>query len=286
MDERQSILVTGASSGLGLETALHLAETGRRVFATMRDLGRRSRLDEESGRRGLALEALELDVTRPDSIEAAVRTVLERCGSIGGLVNNAGIQVRGYFEDLSVEDIRGVFDTNVFGTMAVTRAVLPHMRAAGRGRIVMVSSIGGRIASPAMSAYCASKFALEGFSEALALEAKLVGVDVVLVEPGIVKTEIWGRNRNPAAAATSMTSPYRSHFDRHERFTDRFVDRAPTSARDVARTIGIVLEAKSPRLRYVVGRRAGFILALRKHLPGELFNRLYLRALERVASGA
>lgn len=286
MDERSSVLVTGASTGLGLEIALHLAEGGRRVFASMRDLGRRALLDERAASRGVSIEVLELDVTRPDSVERAVAAVLERSGRIDALVNNAGVQLRGYFEDLTDAEIRSVFETNVFGTMAVTRAVLPHLRARGRGRIVVVGSVGGRIASPAMSAYCASKFALEGLCESLAIEGKLVGVDVVVIEPGIVKTDIWSRNRNEAAAVSAKESSYRDRFERLERFTRHIVENAPTSPREVARTVARALDAKSPRLRYVVGRRAALVLALQKLLPAEIFDRLYLRALERAASEA
>jgi NAD(P)-dependent dehydrogenase (short-subunit alcohol dehydrogenase family) len=279
MKNEKAVLVTGASSGLGLETALHLRARGFRVFAGLRDMARSEELRAEASRRGLEVEALELDVTSGASVESAVEHVLERADTIEGLVNNAGIQIRGCFEDLTDEEMRSLFETNVFGTMALTRAVMPHMRARGRGRIVIVTSIGGRIGAPALSAYCATKFALEGFGEALALEGKLVGVDVSLVAPAIVKTGIWGRNRRLAAASTSPQSPYLPLFQSYERLADRTVDRARTTPSDVARTVERALSAKNPRLHYVVGRKASLMVALRNHLPGELFHRLYQRAL-------
>jgi NAD(P)-dependent dehydrogenase (short-subunit alcohol dehydrogenase family) len=165
--------------------------------------------------------------------------------------------------------------------MAVTRAVLPHLRAAGRGRIVTITSIGGRLGAPAISAYCASKFALEGFCEALSLEMKLVGVDVSLVAPAIVRTPIWNGNRTLGRGAERAESPYRGWFGRSERLADRLVATAPTTAADVARTVDRALTARRPRLRYVVGGRARLVLGLRDYLPGESFERLYRAALSR-----
>jgi NAD(P)-dependent dehydrogenase (short-subunit alcohol dehydrogenase family) len=279
--DRGAVLITGTSSGLGLETAVHLARRGFRVFATMRDLARRGRLDAEAARQGVQVDVLPLDVTDRASVLAAVATVVERAGGLHGVVNNAGVPLRGYFEDLSRAEIEQVFATNLFGAMAVTRAALPHMRAAGRGRIVFMSSIGGRIASPALSAYCATKFALEGLGEALALEMKLVGIDVSVVEPGIVKTDIWGSNRRLAEAALDPASPYARWFSRAEELADRVVASAPTRPADVARAVHRALTDPRPRLRYVVGGRARLVLNLRAYLPGESFERLYFGALVR-----
>jgi len=280
-----SVLVTGASSGIGLETALHLAERGFRVFATMRNPHRRARLDQEAARRAVEVDVLSLDVTDPESVRAAVAAAVERAGPLYGVVNNAGVQVRGYFEDVAPEEMREVFETNLFGVMAVTRAVLPHLREAGRGRIVIIGSIGGRIASPGLAAYCASKFGLEGFAEALALEAKLVGVDVSLVEPGIVKTDIWGANLRQARKALDPAGPYYRWFSRGEALAQRLVAAAPTRPLDVARAVHHALSARRPRARYVVGYRPRLLLALRACLPGESFERLYAAVVTRQLGG-
>jgi NAD(P)-dependent dehydrogenase (short-subunit alcohol dehydrogenase family) len=285
MSEPRAVLVTGTSSGLGLETAVHLAGRGFRVFATMRDPGRRARLEEEAARKGVAVEVLPLDVTDAVSVHDAVSTAVERAGGLYGLVNNAGVPLRGYLEDLSAAETRAVFETNLFGTMAVTRAVLPHMRAAGRGRIVIMSSIGGRIGTPGLAAYCATKFALEGFAEALALEMKLVGVDVSLVEPGIVKTDIWGANRHRAKKALDPSSPYYRWFSRAEALADRIVASAPNRPPDVAAAVHRALTDRRPRLRYVVGLRPRLLLALRAYLPGESFEKVYFAAVVRQVTG-
>jgi len=280
-----SILVTGTSTGLGLETAVYLAERGFEVYASMRDLERRSALDDAAARRGVELQLLQLDITDKVSIDRAVQTVVERSGGIYGLVNNAGIGLRGYFEDLSEEEIRRVFEVNVFGTMAVTRAVLPHMRAARRGRIVIITSVGGLIGSLAVSAYCASKFAQEGFGESLAQEVVPFGIYVSLVEPAIIKTERWGAKRGIAKGALDPESPYYAWFWASERLADRLVETSPTKPVDVARAVYRALTARHPRLRYMVGRRAGLVVALRRYLPGELFERLYFgEAVRRVTS--
>jgi len=273
------VIVTGASSGIGLETAVYLARRGFRVLAGIRNPGRSEKLETAAARQGVSLDLLQLDVTDPASIRAAVEKVVDRYGAIEALVSNAGIQIRGYFEDLSEQEIRRVFDTNVFGAMATTAEVLPHMRRARRGRILLVTSVGGRIGSPALSAYCASKFALEGFGECLALEVAPLGIQVSLIEPGIVKTEIWGPNRGVAPGALNPESPYYYWFREQEDLADWAVRTSPTRPADVARAVHRALTVKNPRLRYLVGRRARALLAIRRLLPSALFERLYSRII-------
>ncbi len=271
----KSVLVTGASTGLGLEISLYLAERGFEVYASMRDLRRRAAIDKAVAQRGIHLHVLQLDIRKKDEIDKAVHTVVDLSGGIYGLVNNAGIGLRGYFEDLSEEEICSVFETNVFGTMEMTRAVLPHMRAAKQGRIVIVTSIGGRIGSLAVSAYCATKFAQEGFGESLAQEVMPLGIYVSLVEPAIIKTERWGANRAVARGALNPQSPYHAWFRGSENLADRLVETSPTKPVDVACAVYRSLIARRPRLRYMVGRRANLVMIIKRCLPGGLFERLY-----------
>jgi NAD(P)-dependent dehydrogenase (short-subunit alcohol dehydrogenase family) len=285
MSGRRGTLVTGCSTGFGRETALHLAGRGFTVYATLRDLSGRAALEAAAAERGVKLRVLCLDVTDPESVEAAVATVVQETGGVAAAVNYAGLVVRGYFEDLLDREIRQVFETNVFGTMAVVRAVLPHMRSAGRGRIVVVTSVAGRIGAPTATAYSATRFAQEGFAESLAQEAAPLGVRVILVEPGIVRTERWAPGRDAGVRAREGPSPYREWFPRAERLFDQAMASSPTTASDVARAVERALRARRPRLRYVVGRRAALVIALRRHIPGEIFERLYFGEILRRVTG-
>ena len=278
-----SVLITGAGTGLGLETALYLAEKGFTVYATIPELGQQDHVETQAARRRLKLRVLRLDVTDEASIQAAVGAVLAECGGIYALVNNAGISLRGYFEDCDEEEIRRTVEVNLFGVMAVTRAVLPHMRLARRGRLVFISSIGGRIGAMARTGYCASKFGVEGFAESLMQEVVPLGLCVSLIEPGLVNTERWTINRGLARRALDPDSPYSAWFRQEEALADAFVRTSPTRPADVARAVHRALTAQRPRLRYVVGWRASLVLALRRYVPGELFERLYFgEAMRRV----
>jgi NAD(P)-dependent dehydrogenase (short-subunit alcohol dehydrogenase family) len=282
-----TVLVTGSSTGLGLETALFLAERGYRVYATVRNMASQSAVLEEAERRRVTLEIVELDVTDRGSIDAAISTITGATGSIFGLVNNAGIGLRGCLEDLTDDEIREVYEVNVFGTMAVTQRMLPAMRAAGRGRIVTISSVGGRIGTFGLSAYCSTKFALEGFAESLALELAPFGLGSILIEPGIINTTRWTVNRGLARGAGNAHSPYYEMFNRHETIAGRIAQRSRTQPVDVAKAVHHALSARRPRMRYVVGRPAAVVVALRRYMPAALFERLYFGTLlRRIAHGA
>lgn len=282
----RSILVTGSSTGLGLETAIHLAGRGFRVHAAVRDEGGRNAVLDEAQRRGVSLEVVSLDITDPESVAAGVEAVVSASGEIYGLVNNAGIGLRGCFEDLSDAEIRHVYEVNVFGTMDVTRRVLPHMRAAGRGRVVTITSVGGRISTFGLSAYCSSKFALEGFGEALALELAPLGLQSVLIEPGIIMTSRWTTNRGTAERALDPESPYSGLFRRHEEIADGFARRSRTRPSDVAEAVHRALTVRRPRIHQVVGRPATAAVALRRLLPDGIFERLYFGTLLRRLTSA
>jgi NAD(P)-dependent dehydrogenase (short-subunit alcohol dehydrogenase family) len=276
-----TVLVTGSSTGLGLETALGLAAKGFTVYATVRDLGMKDEVLATAAERGVELRVLRLDLTDQSSIDAAIEQILAETGSIFALVNNGGVGLRGCLEDLSDADIRAVFEANLFGTIAVTKAVLPSMRAAGRGRVVTIGSVGGRVSSFGVSVYCSSKFAQEGLAEALYLELAPFGLHSILIEPGIIKTTRWSTNRATSEGARNPASAYRPLFEAGEVLADRVVNRSRTTAADVADAVAESLTAAKPRLRYVVGQPAGLVILLRRYLPNRTFERVYFGGLLR-----
>ncbi|MGH3885345.1 MAG: SDR family oxidoreductase [Pseudonocardiaceae bacterium] len=263
----RSVLITGCSSGFGLESALALARGGWRVFATMRDLDRRGPLEQAIERDGVRnrVELLQLDVRDQGSIDRAVAQILARKGAtLHAVVHNAGIADAGFFEDIPDEQVRRVMDTNFFGTLALTRAVLPAMRAQGQGRVVVVSSVSAFTGQPAMSAYVASKWALEGWAESLAIEVAGFGIDVALIEPGAYKTGIWD-----AAKITSPEhSPYRPLAAIMEPRIRGMVERGAGDPAEVGARIAAVLSARRrPWLRHPVGRDAWLMRVLSHVMP-------------------
>jgi NAD(P)-dependent dehydrogenase (short-subunit alcohol dehydrogenase family) len=276
-----AVLVTGAATGLGKEMALHLAERGFRVYGTTRDVRQAEELQAVARSRGAEVRVLPLDVLDPESITSVVRTIVSECGGIFGVINNAGIGLRGYFEDLTPEEIHQVFAANVFGLMAVTKAALPYMRSAGRGRVLLISSVGGRIGACGVSAYCSTKFAVEGFGESLFQELAPLGIQVVLIEPGIIRTERWSVNRGLAKNALNPESPYRGWFQRLESESDELVRRSTATPADVAELAYRALTVRRPKLRYMVGWKAKLAVALKRWMPGELFERIYFGIIMR-----
>src|SRR5579863_9320955 len=205
----RTVLITGASSGFGLLSSVTLARRGWRILATMRGLAR-GRLLEDAARNAGVLDRIEflpLDVTNADQVAAIATEVSGRGAPLHGLINNAGFALPGFAEDTTDAELRRQLDTNFFGAAAVTRAFLPQLRRQGFGHIVMISSVSGRMAFPGLGSYSASKFALEGWTEALRFEMKPLGIQVVLVEPGSFDTDIWHRNARPAAGLLDPASP-------------------------------------------------------------------------------
>jgi NAD(P)-dependent dehydrogenase (short-subunit alcohol dehydrogenase family) len=265
--KRGAALITGAGSGFGLYTAVELAKSGFRVFAGLRDPARSDALHGAACEAGATVEILELDVTRADAIASAVAETQRRAGGVEVLVNNAGFGMGGFLEDLTLDELRVQFETNFFGVVAMTKAVLPSMRERGRGRIINISSISGRLAPPGMSAYAASKWAVEGLSESLRHELKPLGIWVSLVEPGTYKTDIFGKNRRVAARATDPASPNYERSKRLEATVERMLARKRSSPIAVARTITRVALARRPKMRYLVGKDAYGEVAMKTLLP-------------------
>jgi len=259
-------VVTGSSSGFGLLTSIELAKAGFRVIATMRDLARRERLDQAAAAVDLSarIDTRALDVTQFDTLPVFIDAVVRDYGRIDVLVNNAGFAVAGFAEDIALAELRHQFETNFFGAVAMTKAVLPVMRRQSSGHIIQVSSISGLHGSFSISSYCASKHALEGWSESLRMEVNPLGIKVVLVEPGAFQTDIWTRGAVMAQESVKDSSP---NFQRSLRMRERVQQIPKADPIAVARLIVTIAQNPNPRLRYLVGRDAKMQLALKRILP-------------------
>jgi NAD(P)-dependent dehydrogenase (short-subunit alcohol dehydrogenase family) len=274
----RTALITGASSGFGLLTAVTLARRGWRVLATMRDLSRRGRLEEAARTAGVLdrIEFIALDVTDNLQIAALADSITARPTPLHAVVNNAGFAVAGFADDVSDAELRRQLDTNFFGAAAVTRAFLPQLRRQGSGHIVMVSSVSGRTAFPGLGSYVASKFALEGWTEALRLEMKPLGIQVALVEPGVFQTDIW-TSVTISAGTQDASSPNAARVARWRERIEGGKDKPKADPQRVADRIAKILELRHPNLRNVVGGDARLVLMLRKVLPWRVFERLLIK---------
>ncbi|HSP99347.1 MAG TPA: SDR family oxidoreductase [Candidatus Dormibacteraeota bacterium] len=250
-----SVLITGTSSGIGLVSAVEMARRGWTVIASMRDPGRGERLREAAARAGVAdrvaIEAL--DVTDAAALPDALARVLARAGGrLDAVVHNAGIATAGAFEDLPEAELRRVMETNFFAVLALTRALLPTFRAQRRGRIVVVSSNSAFAGEPANSIYVASKWAIEGWAESLAYEVERFGIELVLIEPGPYRTEIW----QSSPRILPEGSAYTPWLRQLEVAIDTKVMASARDPREVATAIATALEAVKPRFRYPVSPQA------------------------------
>ena len=265
MPEKIAVL-TGSSSGFGLLASVELAKAGFRVIASMRDLARRERLDQAAAAAGVSgrIEVRPLDVTNFDALPGFVKTVLSDYGRIDVLVNNAGFAVAGFAEDITLDELRLQFETNFFGAVALTKAVLPQMRQQHAGHIIQISSIMGLHGAVTVSSYSASKHALEGWSESLRLEVNSLGIKIVLVEPGAFNTGIWTRGAWMGKEATKPTSP---NLQRSLRMRDRIRKIHKADPIAVARAIVAIAQNPNPKMRYLVGRDAKIQLAMKRLLP-------------------
>ena len=272
-----TVLITGASTGIGAACALRLAAAGMHVYAGVREDAAGAALRAQNA---ALITPLHLDVTDAESIAAAVATLEAQLGEAGlnGLVNNAGIAMGGPLEVLPMHEIRRQFDVNVFGALAVTQAFLPQLRRA-RGRIVNMGSIAGRIALPFLGPYCMSKSALRAMTHALRLEVDAWGIDVALVEPGAIATPIWKKS-NAAADVMQATlqNDTLAHYSRHLEGIRRVIAKAEEqaiSADAVARAVEHALTAAHPKTEYLVGNDARMRAAINAVLPQFLQDRLH-----------
>lgn len=262
MTRSRTVLITGCSSGIGRATATYLAGRGHRVYATARRIGSIEDLEEKG------CKTLTLDVTDGASMRVAVDEITSAEGGVEALVNNAGYGLHGPFEETSLDEIRRQFETNVFGAVALTQLVLPAMREKRYGRIVNISSMGGRITLPGGAFYHGTKHALEAISDVARFELKPFGIDVVVIEPGIIRTEFGA---TAVATFDRAEGPYASYNRSLQGVLSSAYEgpmaKAGVGPEAVAKTIGKAIEARRPRTRYVVPGFTRGILLARRLLP-------------------
>ncbi len=265
----KTVLITGATAGIGRMTALHLAKLGHHVIASGRKVAELVKLREEAGT--LLLDTVVLDVTSAESIAAAVATVdqLTAGKGVDVLVNNAGFGVLGPTSEIGDAEMRRQYDTNVFGLMAVTRAFLPRMRERRAGRIINVSSVGGRITLPFFGVYNSTKYAVESLSDALRYELRPFGIDVSLIEPGVIRTNF------EATAVGNLgqfdTTPYALAVAKYEQMS-KTADRFASNPIVIAKAIARAVEARRPSARYVAPRSTHMILWMSSMLPTRVWD--------------
>lgn len=252
MSPQKVAVVTGSSSGIGYQISLILARNGFLTYATMRNPEKGADLKSVAEKENLSIRVVQLDVTNDNSVAKAVQTVLNEAGRIDVLVNNAGYGLMGAFEDLAIDEIKSQYETNVFGLIRTTQAVLPAMRRQRSGTIVNISSGAGRFGYPAASAYVSTKFAVEGLSESLLFEVEPFGIRVVLIEPGMISTNFF----NSVAMAKKSLSPdsaYSQMIKAMEETAGKLMQNA-SSPELVARIVLGAVTSKNPKLRYQAGK--------------------------------
>ena len=268
-DLKKVALVTGSSTGIGFETALLLARSGYQTYATMRDTKKSERLTEIAKSENLPLIISQLDVNNDKSVKDAIDKILSEKERIDVIVNNAGYGLFSPIEELTLDQIKEQFETNFFGTIRVIQAVIPIMRKQRAGTIVNLSSLVGRVGLPLSSAYVATKFALEGLTESVRYELSQFGINVILIEPGVIKTNFIQNLK------TSNVSESKSNYaDLNESISKRFetmMANSLTSPKVVAETILNAVTSDDPKLRYIVGEDAQSIMKIRNDNSDEKF---------------
>jgi len=268
----RTVLITGASSGIGRATAMKLLDEGHTVYGAARRVERMGDLEEAGA------TALAMDVTEDEEVEAAVDRIGAEEGGVDVLVNNAGFGLYGAVEDTAIDDARYQFEVNLFGLARLTQLVLPYMRERGAGTIVNVSSMGGKIYTPLGAWYHATKHALEGWSDCLRIELAPFGIDVVVVEPGIIETAFGDVMTGPMLERSGDSAYAEMARGVAEATRNSYEPGAGSPPSVVAEAISGALKARRPRTRYPVGKFARLLIAARRWLPDRLFDRLITSA--------
>ncbi|MEW8525613.1 MAG: oxidoreductase [Candidatus Thiodiazotropha endolucinida] len=266
----KTVLITGASSGIGKETAKTLIREGYTVYAAAR------RIEKMADLKALGCIPLKMDITHTDDIADVVAAIIKKCGGVDVLINNAGFGMYGAIEDTPIDEARYQFEVNLFGLAELTRAILPYMRNKGAGKIVNITSVGGKIYTPLGSWYHATKHALEGWSDCLRLEVSPFGIDVIIVEPGAIGTEfgsVLEGQMMKRSGDTVYANVAQSLVTANKRF---YEDGAASHPSVIARTISSALSSGKPKTRYVVGKLSKPLLFLRRWLSDRSFDRLIM----------
>lgn len=278
--EKQVVLITGANSGFGQLMALEFAKADYTVLASMRDQNKSRQLIDTATKMGVIskIEIISLDITSNQSVEN-LKLKLQEVGQVDLLINNAGYAGAGFSEEIPIEEYELQMDTNFYGAIRVTQCVVPFMRKQGKGMIINMSSISGEIGFPGLSPYVSSKFALEGWSEALRLELSPFSIPVVLVEPGSFQTNIWTTGKRVTVRSTMASSPYFSYMNRLNTYLhkNRKKDGDPI---DVAKKVVAIARKKHPRLRYIVGKGTKTTIVLKHIMPWKWWEKIVLFILK------
>lgn len=265
---KKVVLITGASSGIGYDTAIELKERGFIVYGAARRLDRLNKLKEKD------INIIELDVTKEESMSSCVSTIIEREGKIDILINNAGYGSYGEIENVTMEEARKQIEVNIFGLARMTQLVLPNMRKNKFGKIVNISSMGGKMYTPFGGWYHATKFAVEGFSDCLRMEVEPFGIDVIIVEPGGIKTE-WGIIAAENLKNSSLGGAYENTaLDASNHMRQLYSGEKLTSPKVIAKTICKAVTANKPKTRYLVGYGAKPAVFLRRILSDRMFDKI------------
>jgi NAD(P)-dependent dehydrogenase (short-subunit alcohol dehydrogenase family) len=274
---KKVVLITGASAGMGKETARHLVKKGYIVYGAARRVNKMQELQQQG------IRLLTMDVTDDSSMREGIERILAQEGRIDVLVNNAGFGSYGAVEDVSMADARYQLDVNLFGAARLIQLVLPHMRKQRSGKIVNISSIGGKIATPLGAWYHASKFALEGLSDALRNEVRSFGIDVILVEPGGIRSE-WGGIAYESLIKTSGHTAYKGLVDKFSGAFKATESKNP-GPEIIAALILQAIEARRPKARYVAGYMAKPSVIARKLLSDRMMDKMIMRQMEAMVAG-
>ena len=273
---KKVILVTGASSGIGKSTALQLIKAGHTVYGAARRIENMNDLVQAGG------HSIAMDITKEEDIKACVEKINTEQGRIDVLVNNAGYAVYGPIENVEIDEARRQFEVNIFGLASLTQKVIPLMRTQKSGKIINVSSVGGKIYSPFGAWYHATKHALEGWSDCLRIELKAFGIDVVIIEPGAIKTEFGDVMYQPMLDRASGT-PYEESVNRMAEAAMGMYERGEASPPSViADAISKAINASKPKTRYVAGKMGKMILRMRRWTSDRMFDKVIMSQINRL----